>query len=217
MSSAPHGVGRESPANDHGCCGPLRHSRQPPGASGGAGGSSRPGRGPRRRGWRRRTRLSEREARWIASWPDTHRVAVAGTGDVLFCRATPRSDSEIITRLSEESALRPVVEAAGAAFVVCGHTHMQSRECRQRGDAVRRPWSLLAADRPTARAATNDVRSGGRGASNWRDRRSRRRRVRGESRDESSGRARHAGTVHPRGNRMTAASNTRSRCAGCTA
>ena len=46
-------------------------------------------------------------------------------GQVLFCHATPRSDSEIFTRATPEETLRPVLDGSGAALVVCGHTHMQ--------------------------------------------------------------------------------------------
>ncbi len=61
----------------------------------------------------------------LASWPDTLRVDVGGIGEVLFCHATPRSDTEIFTRLTAEERLTPIFEAAGAPLVVCGHTHMQ--------------------------------------------------------------------------------------------
>lgn len=42
-----------------------------------------------------------------------------------FCHATPRSDTEIFTRLTPEEFLRPVFADVDAALVVCGHTHMQ--------------------------------------------------------------------------------------------
>jgi hypothetical protein len=44
---------------------------------------------------------------------------------VLFCHATPRSDTEIFTRLTAEERLLPLFEGLDAAVVVCGHTHMQ--------------------------------------------------------------------------------------------
>ena len=61
----------------------------------------------------------------IGRWPETLRVEVPGIGDVLFCHATPRNDSEIFTRLTPEERLTPVFAEADAALVVCGHTHMQ--------------------------------------------------------------------------------------------
>lgn len=68
--------------------------------------------------------LSDEQADAIASWPETVRIEVEGLGGVLFCHATPRSDSEIFTRETPEGSLRAIFEAAGASVVVCGHTHM---------------------------------------------------------------------------------------------
>jgi diadenosine tetraphosphatase ApaH/serine/threonine PP2A family protein phosphatase len=55
----------------------------------------------------------------------TTRLAVAGIGDVLFCHATPRSDTEIFTRRTPDDRVRPMFSSAAASLVVCGHTHMQ--------------------------------------------------------------------------------------------
>ena len=52
------------------------------------------------------------------------RSRIAGCGEVLFCHATPRSDTEIFTRETPEERLVPVFERAVAPVVVCGHTHM---------------------------------------------------------------------------------------------
>jgi predicted phosphodiesterase len=61
----------------------------------------------------------------LRSWPKTHRLKVAGLGEVLFCHGTPRSETEIFTSLTPEDRLTPVFERLGVALVVCGHTHMQ--------------------------------------------------------------------------------------------
>jgi hypothetical protein len=61
----------------------------------------------------------------VASWPATLRLEVPGLGEVLFCHATPRSDTEIFTRLTPEECLLPVFEGLNVPLVVCGHTHMQ--------------------------------------------------------------------------------------------
>jgi predicted phosphodiesterase len=61
----------------------------------------------------------------LASWPETVRVQFRGLGDVLFCHATPRNDTEIFTRLTPEDRLLPVFEELNVRVVVCGHTHMQ--------------------------------------------------------------------------------------------
>lgn len=61
----------------------------------------------------------------IASWPSTLRIEIDGLGEVLFCHATPRNDTEIFTRLTPEACLLPVFEGVDVPLVVCGHTHMQ--------------------------------------------------------------------------------------------
>src|SRR5262245_4658883 len=61
----------------------------------------------------------------LASWPLTRTLTIAGVGEVLFCHATPRNDTEIFTRRTPEDRLAPVFADVSAAMVVCGHTHMQ--------------------------------------------------------------------------------------------
>ena len=61
----------------------------------------------------------------LASWPATVTLQIDGLGDVLFCHATPRNDTEIFTRRTPDSRLLPVFEGVAADVVVCGHTHMQ--------------------------------------------------------------------------------------------
>jgi putative phosphoesterase len=61
----------------------------------------------------------------LDSWPATLRLSVPEIGDVLFCHATPRNDTEIFTRRTPDERLFPIFDAAGARMVVCGHTHMQ--------------------------------------------------------------------------------------------
>jgi Icc-related predicted phosphoesterase len=63
--------------------------------------------------------------RVLASWPRTISVEIPGLGHVLFCHATPHSETDAFTRLTPEDVLLPVFEGLGAALVVCGHTHMQ--------------------------------------------------------------------------------------------
>lgn len=61
----------------------------------------------------------------LASWPETVRLPVKRSGEVLFCHATPRNDTEVFTRLTAEERLVPVFEGVETSMVVCGHTHMQ--------------------------------------------------------------------------------------------
>ncbi len=61
----------------------------------------------------------------LAGWPKTLTLAIDGLGKVLFCHGTPRSETEIFTRLTPEAVLKPLFDGIDAAVVVCGHTHMQ--------------------------------------------------------------------------------------------
>jgi putative phosphoesterase len=69
--------------------------------------------------------LTAEQVRVIASWPATFRIEIHGVGEVLFCHATPRNDSEIFTRLTAEERLLPVFGGVDVSVVMCGHTHMQ--------------------------------------------------------------------------------------------
>ena len=69
--------------------------------------------------------LDAEHERRLRDWPLTLRLEVPGLGEVLFCHATPRSDTEIFTRLTPEDRLLPIFGDLGAKVVVCGHTHMQ--------------------------------------------------------------------------------------------
>ena len=69
--------------------------------------------------------LDPEHERPLASWPATCRVEIDGLGEVLFCHATPRNDTELFTRLTSEDRLAPVFAGVNVPVVVCGHTHMQ--------------------------------------------------------------------------------------------
>lgn len=69
--------------------------------------------------------LTPEHATVLAGWPATLRLEIAGLGDVLFCHATPRNDTDIFTRLTSEASLLPIFQGIDADLVVCGHTHMQ--------------------------------------------------------------------------------------------
>jgi predicted phosphodiesterase len=64
-------------------------------------------------------------ARVMAIWPRTVRLGIPGVGKVLFCHATPHSETDAFTRLTPEEVLLPVFQGLDADVVVCGHTHMQ--------------------------------------------------------------------------------------------
>jgi predicted phosphodiesterase len=69
--------------------------------------------------------LQSEDERLLGGWPPTLRDEIPGIGEVLFCHATPRNDTEIFTRLTSDERLLPIFEALDVPLVVCGHTHMQ--------------------------------------------------------------------------------------------
>jgi predicted phosphodiesterase len=81
---------------------------------------------PLREGYRWTARQLQPEyEQLLASWPKTLRLQVEGLGEVLFCHGTPRSETEIFTRMTPEERLVPLFESLQVSVVVCGHTHMQ--------------------------------------------------------------------------------------------
>src|SRR6266404_4468912 len=69
--------------------------------------------------------LDAEHERLLASWPPKLNINIQNFGEVMFCHATPRNDTEIFTRLTSEDRLLPVFENVMAPIVACGHTHMQ--------------------------------------------------------------------------------------------
>jgi putative phosphoesterase len=69
--------------------------------------------------------LDARHKAAMESWPRELEVEIEALGTVRFCHATPRNDTEIFTRRTDEARLIPVFESVHADTVVCGHTHMQ--------------------------------------------------------------------------------------------
>jgi putative phosphoesterase len=61
----------------------------------------------------------------VATLPLTVSLEVDGLGDVLFCHATPRNDTEIRTVLSPDERWLEVLDGVKERTVVCGHTHVQ--------------------------------------------------------------------------------------------
>lgn len=72
--------------------------------------------------------------REVARWPLTVTLDVPGVGRVLFCHATPRSNTPVFTVQTPEARVEPEFEGVDADVVVCGHTHMPFdrpvRRCR---------------------------------------------------------------------------------------
>ena len=61
----------------------------------------------------------------LATWPKAQTLEIPNLGKVLFCHSTPRSETEVFTRLTPEEKLLPIFEALNVDVVICGHTHMQ--------------------------------------------------------------------------------------------
>lgn len=77
-----------------------------------------------RRVWVER-QLGDEQAEALETLPATAILDVAGIGRTLFCHGSPRSDEEMITQLTREERLAPMVASVEEATVVCGHTHHQ--------------------------------------------------------------------------------------------
>jgi predicted phosphodiesterase len=69
--------------------------------------------------------LTAADEQHSSGWPLTERLHVDALGDVVFCHATPRNDTEIFVSTTSDDKLRPIFDPLGAAVIVCGHTHMQ--------------------------------------------------------------------------------------------
>jgi putative phosphoesterase len=74
--------------------------------------------------WTRR-RLAEDQLAFLGALPLTETIDVEGVGRLLFCHATPRSDDELLTSISDEARWRAALDGVDADVVVCGHTHIQ--------------------------------------------------------------------------------------------
>jgi len=58
-------------------------------------------------------------------WPLTVDVAIGGLGRVLFCHGSPRSEHEILTRITPVERVTAALSDVEADVVVGGHTHVQ--------------------------------------------------------------------------------------------
>jgi predicted phosphodiesterase len=72
-----------------------------------------------------RARLSDEQRAFLGALPLTETVEIDGLGPVLFCHATPRSDDELLTRISPDERWRHALVKVSESVVVCGHTHVQ--------------------------------------------------------------------------------------------
>jgi len=91
---------------------------------GDAGEPTGPSPWPERQAWTR-AQLTDEQRRLLATLAHTAAMEVGGLGEVLFCHGSPRSDEEIITRVTSPERLSEIMSGVGQRVVVCGHTHVQ--------------------------------------------------------------------------------------------
>ena len=68
-------------------------------------------------------RLTQTHRTAIQTWQKTIETSHPNHGRILFCHSTPRSETEVFTKLTKEEPLQPIFPGQG--LYVCGHTHMQ--------------------------------------------------------------------------------------------
>ena len=69
--------------------------------------------------------LAPEHEKLLSAWPAALRMKLDSLGEVFFCHATPRNDTEIFTRLTPAERLLPLLEPLDVPVAVCGRTHMQ--------------------------------------------------------------------------------------------
>ena len=69
--------------------------------------------------------LTQAQRDRLAAFEPLVRADVDGLGPVVFCHGSPRSDEEIITVVSPDERLAPILAGVAEETVVCGHTHHQ--------------------------------------------------------------------------------------------
>lgn len=72
------------------------------------------------------SQLTEKHIEAISSWTSMYVTEKNKLGKIImFCHATPRNNTEIFTKFTQEGKLISVFDNCGANIVICGHTHMQ--------------------------------------------------------------------------------------------
>jgi len=71
------------------------------------------------------SQLSGAERDYLADFEPTVSIAGLAIGDALFCHGSPRGDTEIITMVTPDSRLEPMLADVSEPVIVCGHTHRQ--------------------------------------------------------------------------------------------
>jgi putative phosphoesterase len=70
-------------------------------------------------------RLGSERLERVAQWPSTVELELTGLGRLLFCHATPSSDTDILTAATPDQDVAAALAGTPVDVVVCGHTHVQ--------------------------------------------------------------------------------------------
>jgi len=70
-------------------------------------------------------RCTSSQIELLSTLPTTQVLDIDGMGPTLFCHGSPRSDSEILTRITAGHRLRAALGDTRQRVVVSGHTHVQ--------------------------------------------------------------------------------------------
>ena len=71
------------------------------------------------------SRISPAHRDFMGAFTPVIALDVDGVGSTVFCHGSPRSDTEMITRLTTDERLREILGGVRQPVVVCGHTHQQ--------------------------------------------------------------------------------------------
>jgi len=72
------------------------------------------------------SQITREQRDFLASFESTVRIdEIDGLGRVLFCHATPRNDTDVMTVETPLERVRALIAGADVDVIVCGHTHMQ--------------------------------------------------------------------------------------------
>ena len=69
--------------------------------------------------------VTEAQRDLLAALPTTLTIEIDSLGATLFCHGSPRSDHEVITRVTSHQRLDGILTGVTENVVVCGHTHVQ--------------------------------------------------------------------------------------------
>jgi putative phosphoesterase len=69
--------------------------------------------------------LTDAQRAFLGDLAETAVVEVEGLRETLFCHGSPRSDEEIVTRVTPDARLREILAGVEQPVVVLGHTHVQ--------------------------------------------------------------------------------------------